>query len=71
MGANTMKYKVDDMRTQESGARQAANAIVQLINSRPRSPCFQEIEAIIEKLAVRPSRHDSRTRVVSTSMDRI
>lgn len=49
-----MKDKTKDMRARESGARQAATAIVQLINSRPRSPRQEEIEAIIEELAVAP-----------------
>jgi len=33
------------------GAEQAAQAIVELINSRPRSPRPDEIAAIIERLA--------------------
>ena len=54
MGVKLMKGTIKDMQIPESGARQAANAIVRLINSRPRSPCYQEIEAIIDKFAVRP-----------------
>ena len=35
-----------------SAAEQAAKAIVELINARPRSPRPEEIAAIIEKLAM-------------------
>lgn len=35
-----------------SSAAQAAQAIVELINARPRSPRPEEIAAIIEKLAM-------------------
>jgi hypothetical protein len=41
-----------------SSAEQAAQAIVELINSRPRSPRPDEIAEIIRKLAiVQPSSH--------------
>ena len=44
------------MPTISTSAREAANAIVQLINSSPRSPRLDEIEAIIAKVAKTPSR---------------
>ena len=61
-GANIMKDNVNDMRITESVASKAANAIVNLINSRPQSPRYDEIKAIIEKLAASPiSASDAHT----------
>jgi hypothetical protein len=51
-----MTCDMNEDRRAENGAGQAAHAIVQLINSRPQSPRYEEIVAIIERLAVSPMR---------------
>lgn len=51
-----MTCDMNEERRAENGAGQAAQAIVQLINSRPQSPRYEEIVAIIERLAVGPMR---------------
>ena len=51
-----MNSKANENQHTDNGAGPAAHAIVQLINSRPQSPRYEEIVAIIERLVVKPMR---------------
>ena len=54
-----MNCKANENQPTDNGAGQAAHTIVQLINSRPQSPRYEEIVAIIERHVVHPMRRQN------------